>query len=213
MSLESIEAQLTGPGGPFEVVEEDVLGSRIAMCKTRPASLRTLLEDSVARGDAEYMVYDDRRITFAEHERMVASVAKAFSQKYGVGRGDRVAILAANCSEWVVAFWATVSLGAVAVGLNGWWKRGEILYAIEQTEPALLIGDAARLARLEAGDIDIPVVSMEDDFEKLLRFDPEADLPSDPIEEDQPAVILFPWCTSRRKGHETRRRLAGYGQP
>jgi len=207
MPLEEIEAQLTGPGGPFEVVSEEVLGTAMSVCKNRPASLRSLLEDSVARGDAEYMVYDGRRITFAQHERLVASVAKALSEKYGVGHGDRVAILAANCTEWVIAFWAIVSLGAIAVGLNGWWKRGEILYGLEHTQPSLLIGDAARLARLEAGDVEVPVISIDDDFEKLMQYDPDAELPQVPIAEDDPAVILFTsGTTGRPKGAVTSHR-------
>ena len=66
---------------------------------------------------------------------MVASVAAALRDRYGVGPGDRVAILAANCPEWIVTFWATVSLGAIAVGLNGWWVGPEIRYGIEDSDP------------------------------------------------------------------------------
>jgi len=201
MSLETIEAQLTGPGGPFEIVEEEVLGSRIQVFKNRPSSLRELLADSVDRGDAEYIVYEDRRIGFTEHVRLVASVAKALSEEHGVGRGDRVAILAANCPDWIIAFWATVSLGAIAVGLNGWWKRDEILYGIERTGPRVLIGDARRLERLEGVDLGIPVVSIEADFAALAAYAPGAELPDVPIEEDDAAVILFTsGTTGRPKG-------------
>jgi len=191
MPLEEIEAKLTGPGGPFEVGEEEVLGARMAVCKSRPPSLRALLEDSIARGEDEFIVYEDRRITFAQHARLVASVARAFQEKYGVRHGDRVAILAANCPEWIIGFWAVVSLGAVAVGLNGWWRRNEILFGLEKSEPKLLIGDAKRLARIEGVDVGIPVVSIEDDFERLTQFDTDAPLPSVAIAEDDPAVILF----------------------
>ena len=41
-----------------------------------------------------------------------------------------------------------MSLGAIAVGLNGWWVRDEILYGLDDSEPKLLIGDAKRLARI-----------------------------------------------------------------
>jgi len=201
MPLEEIEARLTGPGGPFEVVEEEVLGAKIRVCKNRPPSLRQILADSAARGDDEYIVYDGRRISFAEHAQLVASVAKALSEKYGVGHGDRVAILAANCPEWIIAFWATVSLGAIAVGLNGWWKRDEILYGIEHTEPKLLIGDAKRLARIADDDIGIPIVTIEDDWDALAHYDDAATLPETPIAEDDAAVILFTsGTTGRPKG-------------
>jgi acyl-CoA synthetase (AMP-forming)/AMP-acid ligase II len=191
MSLAEIEAKLTGPGGPFEVVEEEVLGVPMAVCKSRMPSLRALLEGSIARGDAEYIVCDDQRIGFAQHARLVASVAKAFRDRYGIRRGDRVAILAANCPEWIISFWATVSLGAIAVGLNGWWKRDEILYGLEHSGSKLLIGDAKRLARLEGIDVGIPVVSIEEEFGKLSTYDSEASLPDGPIDEDDPAVILY----------------------
>jgi acyl-CoA synthetase (AMP-forming)/AMP-acid ligase II len=191
MALAEIEARLTGPGGPFEIVEEEVLGVPMAVCKSRPSSLRALLEGSVAHGEAEYIVCGDRRITFEQHARLVASVAKAFAERYGVKRGDRVAILAANCPEWIIGFWAAVSLGAIAVCLNGWWKRDEILYGLDQTQPKLLIGDAKRLDRIRDDDVGIPIVSIEDDFEKLAKFDTQAPLPSGPLDEDDPAVILF----------------------
>ncbi len=75
---EEIEAQLTGPGGPFEVVEEPVLGEVIPVFKERPRSLRTILEQSAAHGEAEYIACGDLRIGFAEHARIAASVASTF---------------------------------------------------------------------------------------------------------------------------------------
>ena len=113
-TLPEIEAQLTGPGGPFEVVTEEVLGERMSVYKQRARSLRELVEASRAHGDKEYIVHGERRITYAEHADLVASVARGLSERYGVGPGDRVAILAANCPEWLLTFWATVSLGSLS---------------------------------------------------------------------------------------------------
>src|SRR5574338_601825 len=119
--MREVEAQLTGPGGPFELVEEDVLGERMRVFRQRARSLRELLERSAAFGERECIVYGGRRLTYAAQLAAVASVARALEERFGVRRGDRVAILAANCPEWMLAFWAAQSLGAVAVGLNGWW--------------------------------------------------------------------------------------------
>ena len=108
-ALEEVRAQLTGPGGPFEIVPEPVLGEVLPVLKTRARSLRELLEQSALHGEREHLVLGDTRITFAEHRRRVASVARALQERYGVKKGDRVAILAANGPEWVIAYWATVS--------------------------------------------------------------------------------------------------------
>jgi acyl-CoA synthetase (AMP-forming)/AMP-acid ligase II len=199
--LREIEAQLTAPGGPFELVEEDVLGERLRVFKSRARSLRELLERSAAFGEREYVVYEDCRLSYAAHLRAVASVARALEERFGVRRGDRVALLAANGPEWVLAFWAAQSLGAVAVGLNGWWAGDEIRYGVADAEPRVLIGDRKRLARLEGRDPGVPVVEIERDFDALLRHAPDAPLSRAPIDEDDAACILYTsGTTGRPKG-------------
>ena len=196
-----IEAQLTGPGCPFEIVEEPVFGDRMPVFKARAANLREVLSGSAKLGSAEYLVCEERRISFAEHERIVASVARGLSEKYGVGKGDRVAILAANCPEWIVSFWAALSLGAIAVGLNGWWVRDEIEYGVRDCEPLVLIADRKRLARVADIDLGVPVVEIESGFAALWNFDRAAPLSDVPIGEDDPATILYTsGTTGRPKG-------------
>jgi acyl-CoA synthetase (AMP-forming)/AMP-acid ligase II len=198
---QEIEAQLTGPGAPFEIAEEMVLGERMPVFKDRPRSLRALLESSAGFGDREYLVCGDLRLSFAEHARVVASVARAFAERYGIQKGDRVAILAANCPEWIVSFWAALSLGAIAVGLNGWWAGDEIVYGVQDSDPKLLIGDGRRLARIAGRDLGVPVVEIEQDFAKLWNHDPGAALPDVVIDEDDPATILYTsGTTGRPKG-------------
>ncbi|MCP4004140.1 MAG: acyl--CoA ligase [bacterium] len=201
MGIQEIEAQLTGPGGPFELAEEDVLGETQAVFRNRAGNLRELLAQSAERGDAEYIVYEDRRITFAQHARQVASVARALQERFDVRKGDRVAILAANCPEWIISYWAVTSLGAIAVGLNGWWAADEILYGLADSEPKLLIGDRKRIARLAGEDVGVPVVEMEAEFRELVQYAPNAELPETAIDEDDPASILYTsGTTGRPKG-------------
>jgi long-chain acyl-CoA synthetase len=200
-TLAEIEAELTAPGAPFEIVEEEVLGARTPVFRERPPSLRAILAEAAARGDAECLVAGERRLGFAELARVVGSVARALREDYGVRPGDRVAILAANCPEWIASFWAAVSLGAIAVGLNGWWVRDEILYGLEDSEPKLLIGDRKRLSRLEGARLRVPVVEIESEFAALWERDLDAGLPETPIHEDDPATILYTsGTTGRPKG-------------
>ena len=199
MTFEEATQRLLSPGSPFELVEEEVLGERMQVFKTRARSLRELLQTSANHGDSTYFVFDDgRSVTYAEHLRIVASVATALRDQYGVGKGDRVAILAANCPEWIVTYWAAVSLGAITVGMNGWWAGDEIEYGIEVSEPKVLVGDERRLARLEGKDPGVPVVVIERDFDALWNHDLDAALPDVAIDEDDPAVILFTSGTTGR---------------
>jgi acyl-CoA synthetase (AMP-forming)/AMP-acid ligase II len=199
--LLAIEEALSGPEGPFAMEESVVLGEGMKVFKNRASSLRALIEVSEAFGDREYIIYQDRRITYADHRRAVASVAEALQEDYGVKKGDRVAILSANNPEWIVTFWATISLGAIAVGLNGWWVTDEVLYGLEDSQPKLLIGDEKRLSRIDGVPVSVPVVRIERDFEALWNYNPAAPLSTESIAEDDPACILYTsGTTGRPKG-------------
>ncbi|RMH83790.1 MAG: long-chain fatty acid--CoA ligase [Actinomyces sp.] len=214
MTLEEADAVLTGPGGFFEITTEEVLGEPMEVFANRFRSLRDMLAASAAHGDGEgvYYIFDDeRRATFRDNVAHAASLARALTERFGVTPGSRVAICAANCPEWIQTFWATVSLGAVTVAMNGWWKGPEIDHALALTEPDVMFVDRRRAERL-TGDPGIPVVVFEDDFAPLLAHDPGADLPTVPIAEDDPAAILFTsGTTGRPKGAiQTHRNFAAY---
>ncbi len=122
---------LIGPGAPFELVEESVAGGRIPVFARRPPNLREVLRAAADRfGPRPYLIFPDRQFTFDSITDPVASAAAALQDQYGVRRGDRVAIAAASSSEYIVALWSIVSIGAIAVGLNGWWTGAEMSYAI-----------------------------------------------------------------------------------
>ncbi len=194
-----VRAQLTGRGGPFEIAEEDVRGERMQVFAKRARSLRDLLRASAAHGEREYLVHGEKRVTFAQHLGQVASAAALLRERYGIARGDRVAILAANCAEWPVAFWATVSLGGIVAALNGWWTADEIAYGVADSAPRLLIGDRARLERARALGLSVPMLEIESQFGELLGR--RTELPDTPIDEDDPAVILYTsGTTGRPKG-------------
>jgi acyl-CoA synthetase (AMP-forming)/AMP-acid ligase II len=204
-TLQDIEAPLLAPGGPFELVEEEVLGARVQVFKERARSLLEILRGSAGHGEAEYLVCDERRFSYAEHAHRVAALARSLQREFGVGRGDRVAILAANHPEWIATYWATVGLGAVAVGLNGWWAADEIEYGVRDCDPRVLIGDRKRLARVRDRDLGVAVVEIESDFETL--WGGEAELPEVPVDEDDAATILYTsGTTGRPKGAVTTHR-------
>ena len=202
--LEAIEAQLLAEGGFFELEQATLLGTECRQFKNRARCLRDYLIAARAWPDASYLVFSDgsqeRTLTFGEHERWVAATADVLKNKYGIKAGDRVAICAANCPEWVVTFWATVSLGAIAVGLNGWWTGDEIKFALDDCEPSLLVIDTKRAARLTT-DPDVETIEIESEFASTFPTDSDATLPDQPIDPEDPAIILYTsGTTGRPKG-------------
>ena len=133
----------------FEIHQENVLGVRMDVFKNRPKSLVDFIESSAAHGDKPYLIFKDQVITFNQHLTLVKKAAHILQTKYEVHQGDRVAIYAANSPEWIIFFWATVSLGAIACGLNGWWKGSEAIKAINDADPKVVVADQARFERIE----------------------------------------------------------------
>lgn len=184
--------------GLTELVVEDVLGAPVQVFAERFRALHEVLAASVAHGDRPYLVTLDDRLTFTEHARRVSSLAHELRTTYGIGKGDRVAIAAANSQAWIETFWAAVSIGAIAVGCNAWWSARELQHALELTTPALVVADGRRRTLLAETTTTARVISLEDDHERLATLHPAAPLPSADVAEDDPAVILFTSGTSGR---------------
>jgi long-chain acyl-CoA synthetase len=214
--IEMLKAEelLTSPGQPYEMAEETVLGERVAVLRNRPRSVRQVLVDGCAAfGHDDCYVFDDgERITFAQLNSLVASVATSLRDRYGIGPGDRVAICAANCPEWLLTFWAAATLNAVVVAMNGWWTGVEMRNAIELAEPSVLLIDEKRLARLDS-EPGVPVILIERDFGALSDI-PDASLPDPVIAEDDPFMLIFTSGTTGRPKAATlsNRMVIGYVQ-
>jgi len=138
-----VSDRLTGPGAPFEIAEELVLGERMPVFKNRPRSARELLVESSRHGELCYIVHGDRRLSYDEYLQRVAAFAHMLREEFGVASGDRVAILAANSPEWIIAFWATVSIGAVVASMNSWWAGPEIAHALASFSPRCRAGQSS----------------------------------------------------------------------
>ena len=147
-SIAEVTAALTAPGQPFELDEAEIRGIPTRMWKHAPPTLRSVLEQSRGHGDATFLVYEDERLTFEEHFRRAATLAQRLQERYGVEKGDRVAIAMRNYPEWSVAFWAAVAAGAVVVPLNAWWTAPELEYGLSDSGAKVAFVDAERLERL-----------------------------------------------------------------
>jgi len=188
-----------GPGAPFEMAREDVLGTTMDVFVRRPRNLTRLLTSAAERfADQPYLTFPDRSYTYRSVLGPVASTAAALRDRYGVRQGDRVAIAAANSADWVIGFWATTVLGAITVAMNGWWTGPEMAYGLELTRPRVLLGDERRLGRLQGIEHGVETVMFPTELESHA---PDAALPDVDPAEDDPFLILFTsGTTGRPKG-------------
>ncbi|HZZ34985.1 MAG TPA: class I adenylate-forming enzyme family protein, partial [Caulobacteraceae bacterium] len=140
---------LTAPGAPFEMETVMIEGRPTRAYKNAPPHLRALFDASRQWGDREFIIFDSDRLTYEAHWRAATALAKVFADRYGVRKGDRVAIAMRNLPEWSIAFWAGAAIGAVLTPLNGWGTGEDLAYGVSDSAAKVLVADAERLTRIE----------------------------------------------------------------
>jgi long-chain acyl-CoA synthetase len=202
-------ALVTAPGQPLEVREVELRGVPVKAFVNVPTSLKEVFAASHERGDATFLVYEDERWSFGEVGRHVAALGAALVERYGVQKGDRVAIAMRNLPEWVVSFAAILSVGGISVSLNAWWTEDELAYALEDSGATVVIADPERVARVvePAARLGCRVLAVRQD-EVPAGVDrwadvvqPGAALPDVEVAAEDDATILYTsGTTGRPKG-------------
>lgn len=194
-------AELDAPGSPFATTTEVIRGVPLKVFAASPPNMRVLWEGSGAHGPKDYLVYEDERYTYDEVHVQVRKLA-AHLVANGVHSGSRVAIAMRNYPEWVVAYWASVCVGAAAVGMNAWWTAPEMEYALNDSEPLVLIADGERLERLNHMPEQRPmhIISVRTEhtapggvttWADVMAVDDPGSLPDVAIDPDDDATIFY----------------------
>lgn len=200
--------ELTGPGGAFEINTVNVRGIDVRNFAGAPPSLRELWLSSTQFGDADHIVYDDERWTFNEAHVDVAAFAAWLVKDAGVKPGDRVAIAMRNYPEWMMAYWAAVSVGAAVVGMNAWWVPAEMAYALDDSAPKVMVLDAERydrFAEIQGDYANIQLVSVRTEIDGATPWKDaiagRRSLPEVSVDPDSDACIFYTsGTTGRPKG-------------
>jgi HIP---CoA ligase len=98
-----------------------------------------LVDDAAGRhGAAEALVDGELRLTYARLAPEVDRYARGFVAAE-VGAGDRVAVWAPNCAEWMLGALGLLRAGAVLVPLNTRFKGGEAAYIVRDAGATTLV--------------------------------------------------------------------------
>jgi len=192
--------EMIAPGQLFEVITQEVRGAPAKCFALAPGSLRDFWLSTAGYADKEYLVFQDERCTYAQAHTYVASIAN-WLHSQGVGPGDRVAIAMRNYPEWMLAYWAITSMGAVVVGVNAWWVSHELNFGLQDSAPKVLICDRERMLRFAEirenfPELKVAVVRLEDEvpdwaIDWVEVINAPAELPDVVIDPDDDACIFY----------------------
>ena len=109
--------------------------------------------------DNTAIIFKDRRISYKEYDRAVNQTANIL-RKFGVQKGDRVAIHLPNCPQFAFSFFAILRLGAVVVPCNPTYKARELAHQLNDSGAGIIITLSAVY----------PLVKQASSVERILNF-------------------------------------------
>jgi len=138
-----------------------------------------------------------RSLRYGELNRLGNRLAHRLTNHYGIRKGDRLAVLAENCLEFIVLFVAAQKTGCVLVPLNYRLAGPELEFLLQDSQPTILLVEAKFKEKIEGMDA-AKSIPHSWEMEDLSRFlDAKLTRPEDQpfenarFEEDHPVFILY----------------------
>jgi acyl-CoA synthetase (AMP-forming)/AMP-acid ligase II len=153
-----------------------------------------LRRHAAVRGEKTAYVVGDERVRYAEFHTRSNRLAHALA-RLGVGRGDRVAVLAGNRVEYPIVYFAVSKLGAIVVPVNARFTAAEVASVVEHAEAATffvapefadLVDGLRGDGRLACVRHVIPIATLD----AIAAAESPADVVV-PIDENDPHVMLY----------------------
>ena len=197
---------LSAPGMPLEMTSVEVYGETRRAYKNAPPSLRELFTQNLS--DETFLVFEEERYSFNDTWQLASAIGNGLVKEYGIEKGDRVAICMRNFPEWIIAFQAITSVGAIAVAMNSLWQAEELIYGINDSGSKLLVADQERVNLLSKTLIPCDVLVVRGDpgdthsrWEDLRERHGGIEMPDAIIKAIDDVIILYTsGSTGRSKG-------------
>ncbi len=149
--------------------------------------------------------YTDRTVTYGDLLPMVNGLANRLHEQ-GIRKGERVVLLFDNQLEYIVAHFALLRLGAIAVPLAADTGEDMLRHVLDQAKPFCLLGKDGLKLPINMNDIHLKSydpLHMLSVTEQHLRQEMSPDTVFAPVQlddEDPIAILYTSGTTGRSKG-------------
>ena len=117
-AIDAAVAKLTVEDPAFRVSRQPLNGGQILAFDQLPANLAAWFDLAVPFADQDFLVFEDERLSFAETRAVADRAAAMMQDRFAVAKGDRVMLGLRNFPEWIIAYMAAVTLGAIVVPVS-----------------------------------------------------------------------------------------------
>lgn len=153
--------------------------------------LHQTLQDTTAEHPQQIAFEEgDRILNYEQFYNRVEALAGAL-QSLGVAKGDRVSILANNCSDYLCLHYACCSIGVILHVLNTRLATTEMLWALQNAESRMLVVDEANSHKLEELTRDMPCIQHRIGIGELAQVDAGVKVKPPRILADDPVLLIY----------------------
>ena len=141
--------------------------------------------------------------TYSSFKNKCDSISKLLTQ-YGIGAGDKVAILSQSMPNWSVAFFSTVSFGRIAIPILPDSSENEITNIINHSESKVIFASQRLISKINAEVISKMTLVINMDTFDIIHADEEHftcdGKTSVPTPDDIATIIYTSGTTGSAKG-------------
>ena len=141
--------------------------------------------------------------TFASFKHECDALSKKLTQ-YGIGSGDKVAILSQSMPNWSVAFFATVAYGRISIPILPDSSENEVTNIINHSESKVIFVSKRLAGKVSAEVMDKMTLVIELDTFEVLKADDDKftcdGRTSNPTPDDIATIIYTSGTTGSAKG-------------
>ncbi|WP_432358975.1 long-chain-fatty-acid--CoA ligase [Sporosarcina sp. UB5] len=148
------------------------------------------------------VIVGDESITYKVLQNQVNQFSDMLVAK-GIKKGDKVALVLGNCSEFVIAYFGVLRTGAVVVPINPIYTDSEVYYILENSQATMVITHQSLEERFSALNVklrNLTSILYTENFESLLQETYPSHAPAAVNEQDLAVILYTSGTTGKPKG-------------